>query len=256
VVNQLLVPLVNEPTGSIELGGGELAQTAGTTTISAGIADLGDRSTWLVQGGSFTNVGTLATAVTHTVTKIVNETSLGQISVTAGGRFTAGGTLAPSVEWWARVGSHPVTGSKFSVVTANGGSLVGHFAAVTGNFTADDSNETLKSPSLGVIYGVGPTIKKLTGGVQKFTIALTCGKGAESCLRYTVTATVGKRTVASSSGTVKAGKSLTRTLKLNGSGLALLKRSAKVKVKVVIKAGGRTLKSATVTVSGGTRTKR
>jgi hypothetical protein len=60
LANPLLVALVNEAAGTVNLTGGGLEQTTGSTTSNAGTVSTGPGATWLVQGGAFTNTGKLA----------------------------------------------------------------------------------------------------------------------------------------------------------------------------------------------------
>jgi hypothetical protein len=242
--NQLLTPLVNESDATVNLTGGRLVQTAGTATSNAGTVNIGAGALWLVQGGSFTNAGTLAP-------QISGGTSLGQLNLTVGGKFTAGGTLTPTLT----PGYSPAKGTEFPFITLNGGSVSGRFASETGGFSADYSKEAAASnPYVGLIYGVStktvrrPTAGRLSGGIEKLVLKLSCAKSAKSCDRYTVLATAKKKTIFSASGTVKSGKSVTRTLKLTRTGKALLRRLHTLRVRVLVRAGGKTVESRTVTV--------
>ena len=67
---------------------------------------------------------------------------------------------------------------------------------------------------------------------------------------------MGKTKVASGHGTVKPGKTVTLALKLNRAGSALLKKRHRLRVKVLVTAGGKTLKSATVTVTKAVKKKK
>ena len=206
-----------------------------------------------MQGGSFTNSGTLGL-------QIASATSFGNFNLTVGGKFNAGGTLAPTLV----SGYQPAVGTELPIVAENGGSPSGSFGSVTGGFSADYSKETASPGYLGIVYGgaaggggttggsttvVKPSVKKLSGGARKMVAKLTCAKGAKTSCTYTFTGTVGKTKVASGHGTVKAGKTVSATLKLNKAGLALLKKRHRLRVKLVISAGGKTIKTSTVTVT-------
>lgn len=234
----ILSPLVNESGGTVNLTGGKLYQTAGTATTNNGTVNVGPGGFWQVQGGSFTNAGMLAI-------KIAGANSYGVFNMTVGGVFKGGGTLAPTLS-----GYTPASGAEFPLFTLNGGSFSGTFGAVSNGFRGDYSKETAATPYVGVIYGAAksPTVSKVAGGAAKITVKLKCAKG-RACAKLTVTATANKKTVATGSATVKPGKSATITVKLNKNGTELLKKSRKLRVKVVLKAGGKTLKTVTVTVT-------
>ena len=85
---------------------------------------------------------------------------------------------------------------------------------------------------------------------------LSCAKSAKSGCAYSLTGTVGKTKVASGHGTVKAGESVTLTLKLNRAGRALLNKRHRLRVKVLVTAGGKTLKSVTVAVTRAVKKKK
>jgi len=272
LANQLLVPLVNESGGTVNLTGGELQQTTGSTTSNAGTVNIGPGATWLVQGGAFTNTGTLAP-------QIASTSSVGTVNLTVGSKFTAGGTLAPTLT----SGYTPAKGTEFPIITMNGGSPTGTFASVTNGFKADYSKETASTPYLGVIYGGGtaaPAVSKVDGGKGKATFKLSCPASVGSCGTYRATGTItehlkGKKivavtanahakkskpttkvvTVGSKSGSLTAGKSATVTLTLNKTGTSLLKRFHKLKVHVVIKSGGKVISSKTVTITEPTKRK-
>ncbi|HEX3618298.1 MAG TPA: hypothetical protein VHU61_17260, partial [Solirubrobacteraceae bacterium] len=218
----------------------------GTPTTNNGTVNVGPGSTWLVQGGSFTNSGRLGL-------QVAGATSFGNFNLTVGSKFNAGGTLAPTLV----SGYQPAKGTEFPIVTENGGSPSGKFGSVSGGFSADYSKETAaSSPYLGMVYGgaaatptVRPSVKKLAGGAGRLVLKLSCAKSAKSSCSYTVVGKVGKTKVASGHGTLKPGKSVTLTIKLNKAGKALLKKRHRLRVKVLVTAGGKTLKSATVSVT-------
>jgi polyisoprenoid-binding protein YceI len=193
------------------------------------------------------------------------------VNLTAGSKFTAGGTLAPTLT----SKYSPAKGKEFEAITLNGGSVSGKFRSVTGGFSADYAKETASTPYVGVVYGGGapaPKVSKVTGGAGRATLKVSCSAGA--ICRYTATATVtehlkGKKVLAvaasakakesatatkvltssSKSGSLKRGKSATVTLKLNKTGTALLKQFRKVKVSVAIKTGSKVISKATVTIT-------
>ncbi len=271
LANQLLVPLVNESGATVNLSGGELQQTTGSTTTNAGTVKLGPGATWLVQAGAFTNTGTLAP-------QIAGATNLGTVNLTVGSKFNAGGTLAPALV----SGYQPAAGTEFPIVTMNGGSPSGTFASVTGGFSADYGKETASTPYLGIVYGGAasggggsggggggggtsgggtsgsprPSVESLAGGAGRLVLKLACARSAKSACAYTSTASVGKTKVAGGHGTVKPGKSVTLTLKLNKAGTALLKKRHRLRVKLLVSTGGKTLKSSTVTVTKAVKGKK
>jgi hypothetical protein len=252
------VPLVNEAGATVNLTGGQLDQTAGTATTNNGTVNIGPGATWLVQGGSFTNTGTIGLG-------IASATSLGTFNLTVSSKFNAGGTLAPALA----SGYVPAAGTEFPIVTENGGSPSGTFGSVTGGFSADYTKETASPGYLGIVYGgaagtggttttsvVRPAVKKISGGAGKLVFKLSCAKTAKSACSYTLSGTVGKKKVASGHGTIKPGKSVTVTLKLNKAGLALLKKKHRLRVKVMVSAGGKTIKTSTVTVTKAAASKK
>jgi hypothetical protein len=232
----VLSPLINEKGATVNLTGGKLYQSAGTATTNKGTVNVGPGGFWQVQGGSFNNSGTLAL-------KIASKKSYGVFNLTAGGAFKAGGTLAPTLS-----GYKPATGTELPLFTLNGGPFSGTFKTVSNGFRGDYSKETKTPASVDVIYGAAKQSKvtKVSGGSGKVTVKLSCAKG-KGCATDSITVTDGKTKVASGSATVKAGKSATATVKLNAAGRKLIKK--KTKVKVVVKAAGKTLKTATVTVT-------
>ncbi len=236
----ILSPLINESGGTINLSGGKLYQTAGTATVNSGNVTVEPGSTWIVQGGSFTNKGTLTMP-------IIGAAGFGSFTMTAGGVFNAGGTLAPTLKSYK-----PPSGKEFQLFTIGGFS--GKFRTVTNGFRADYSKEKASTPFVGVIYGGAasagkrPSIAKPAGGARKVTDKLSCSKG-KACEKVMLIALDGKATVATGSGTAKPGKSVTLTAKLNRAGLKLLSRHGRLRVRVELRAGGATLKTATVTVT-------
>ncbi|HEX3615202.1 MAG TPA: hypothetical protein VHU61_01605, partial [Solirubrobacteraceae bacterium] len=71
----LSTPLVNEAGGTVNVTGGQLYQTGGTPTTNNGTVNVGPGSTWLVQGGSFTNSGRLGL-------QVAGATSFGNFNLT------------------------------------------------------------------------------------------------------------------------------------------------------------------------------
>ncbi len=237
----ILSPLVNETGGTVNLTGGKLYQTAGTPTTNQGTVNVGPGSDWIVQGGSFTNAGTLGIG-------IAGASDYGVFTMTAGGVFKAGGTLAPTLS-----GYSPTTGTEFQLFQI--GSFSGTFGTVTGGFRADYSKQTASPAYVGVIYGSAssaagkqPKISKVSGGAAKIMVKVSCAKG-KACVRLTILGTAKKLTVARGGGTAKPGKSTTITVELNKNGTRLLKRYGTLKVRMTIKAGGKTIRSASVTVT-------
>ncbi len=253
LANQLLVPLVNEAGGAVTLTGGKLEQTTGSATSNAGTVSIGPGAMWLVQGGLFTNTGLIELG-------IASAGDLGQFNLTVSSKFNAGGTLAPT----PASGYRPTSGAEFPVILYNGGSASGKFGTVTNGFRADYSKEALSSnPYVGVIYGsstaagtVRPSVSKVSGGAGKLTARLSCAKTARSCAGYTWVGTAYGKTVAGGRNTIKPGKTVTATLKLNATGMKLLRQHGRLRVKLVIRAGGKTLKTVTVTVARAKSKKR
>jgi hypothetical protein len=242
LANQLLDPLVNEKGATVNVTGGELAQTNGTTTANAGTVNIGAGATWLVQGGAFTNKGTLSP-------KVGGTKSLGTVNLTVGSKFTAGGKLAPDLI----SGYKPKAGTEFPFITYNGGSVSRTFASVTGGFAADYKKETASPAYVGLIYGRGAAATAAT----KLTVKVRCPASAKHCESYSASVTVTEKlrgktksvTVGSKSGKLKVGKSATVTLKLNGTGAKLLKQTHKLKVFLIVKSGGKVIAKKTVTLT-------
>jgi hypothetical protein len=273
--DELQVTLNNEAGGTVKVLSGTVDQENGDLATNSGLWQIAPGATYEMNGGGFTNTdaGTLQPQIsgpsTYGVIDLVN------------GTVTAGGTLAPELT----SGYTPAAVTEFQIFALNGGTFSGTFASTTGGFSSDYSHETATSSRyVGVIYvppgsvrpsGVKPSAKRLTGGAGEIKATLSCPKSARSCAKYTVTGTVTEHLkgtkitaisaragdkakkkaktrivkVASSSGSLSAGKSRSLTIKLNSAGRALLKRFGRLKVDVTVTAGGKTVKTARVTVT-------
>jgi hypothetical protein len=257
--NQLLLPLVNESGGTVNLSGGELEQTSGSATTNNGTVDIGPGSTWLVQGGSFTNAGAIGL-------QIAGASNLGTFNLTAGSKFTAGGTLAAALA----SGYQPAAGTEFPIITENGGSPSGTFGSVSGGFSADYTKETASPGYVGLVYGTAgpaanptptptttstipkavlPTATRISGGARSLLFKLTCPRSAAAACAYALSGTVGRRRVAAGHGVVKPGRSITVTLRLNRIGATLLRHHRRLRVEVLVRSGAATIKTSTVTVT-------
>jgi hypothetical protein len=276
--DELQVTLNNETGGTVRMLSGTVDQENGDVATNSGLWQIAPDATYEMYGGGFTNndSGTLQPQIsgagTYGAVDLVN------------GTVTAGGTLAPALV----SGYTPAAGAEFPIFALNGGRFTGTFAKTTNGFSSDYTHETATtgSPYVGVVYGanskasapaaVKPSAKRLRGGAAEIKATLSCVKSATSCTRYTVTGTVtehlkaGKITavsaragekakrkaaktrvvkVAGASGSLRGGRTKTLTIRLNGAGVALLKRFGKLKVKVTVTAGAKTVKAATVTVT-------
>lgn len=223
--------------------------------------------------GNFTNNGTIEPEF--------SSTQSSDIRFDTGTKFIAGGTVAPQLEG----GFAPAADYEYQTFVMKGGSYTSTFGTVAGNWHADYANTSY----VGLVYGasaagapttkttpsVAPTAKSLSGAAGAIKATITCATGS-TCLRYKLTAKVTEHlkkgkisavsaragestkkktkttkvvTVATASGSVAAGKKNALTIKLNKVGAALLKRFGKLKVAVTLEAGGKTLKTATITVT-------
>jgi hypothetical protein len=220
--------------------------------------------------GTFTNSGTIQPEF--------SSTQSSDMRFDTGSKFLAGGTVAPQLEG----GFAPALNYEYQTFEMKGGSYSGTFATVSGDWHADYVN----TGYLGLVYGTqaasspgtatSPSVKGVTGGAALIKATITCAKSSSSCVKYTLTGTVTEHLkgskvtavsaraaknakakaaktkvvkVASASGTLASGTSRALSIKLNAAGQALLKRFGKLKVKVTITAGGKTVKTATVSVT-------
>jgi hypothetical protein len=278
--NEIQVSLENEPGGTVAMTGGILDQENGDTATNDGLWQIGPGATYVLNGGNYTNAadGTFQP-------QISGIGAAGMVGVKQG-TFTAGGTIAP--ELVSGYAPPPGTefqilqllgGSFTGTFASTAGSwssdyshdmlpnATSYFGVVYAG-TASGSGST----STG---GPDPGAEKLAGGAGEIKATITCRKTSK-CLSYKLTAKLtehlkrgkvtavsaraadnGKKktvttrivTVASASGSAAAGKIRSLTLKLNSTGEALLKRFGKLKVNVTVTAGGKTIKTKTVTVT-------
>ena len=194
-----------------------------------------------MQGGSFTNAGTLGIG-------IAGASDYGVFTMTAGGMFKAGGTLAPTLS-----GYSPAKGTEFQLFQI--GSLLRHLRnghrRFQGRLLEGDREPGVRGRDLrraSSAAGKRPKISKVSGGAAKVMVKVSCAKG-KACEAHDSRDCAKKLTVASGGGTAKPGKSATVTVKLNKNGTKLLKRYGTLKVRMTIKAGGKTIRSASVTVT-------
>jgi hypothetical protein len=144
--------------------------------------------------------------------------------------------------------------------------------------TRHDAESSTADAGAAYVFGPGslaaPTVKlgSISGGHAKITAALSCPAGGATCAAASLTATVNERlkgrritaitassktkasaktkkvVVASGVVTLSAAKQKTLTLTLNSTGRALLSRFGKLRAIVTFSSGGKTIKTATVTV--------
>jgi hypothetical protein len=282
--NVIEATLANGHAGTATVSGA-LKQDTAVPTTNDGMFTLTPGAVYtLLQGGSFTNAadGTLAT-------QIASASSFGSFVLqspccSGPGTVTAGGTLTPQLVG----GFAPSAGAEFRIVALNGGAFTGTFPTVSNNFTGDYKNETASPAFVGVIYGGASTggggggggggaggggggatpatvtVRRIAGGTELFTVALSCRSGGAACRTATIAGSATKyvkaskkakaktkRTtvlVATGSATLGAGASKTLTLRLNATGRALLKTGTSLTVKVKVTSGGKTIRTVTVKV--------
>jgi hypothetical protein len=137
--------------------------------------------------------------------------------------------------------------------------------------TATPTPTSAPTPTASV---TAPTVKvaSVSGGHAKITAAISCPAGGPACPAVELQATVtehlkgsttkaisasGKKTakpktkrvvIAAASTILAAGATKTITIKLNSTGLALLKKFGKLKAIVTVISGGKTIGTVTVTV--------
>lgn len=137
------VALTNQRAGNMSVSGGELYQDSGTPTINNGRVTISSDSTYLVQGGSFTNTRGATTSI-----QLGGVKRLGQFVLNAGSVFTAGGTLALPFSPGYRAAARSV----FPIVALGGGKFAGTFQAMSHGFTLDLKGESASPAFTGVSF--------------------------------------------------------------------------------------------------------
>jgi hypothetical protein len=124
-------------------------------------------------------------------------------------------------------------------------------------------------------------VASVAGGHADITAAISCPAGGTACPEVSfqanvtehlkgskikaISATSGKKTpkpktkqvVIATAGTIlAAGATKTITIKLNATGLALLKKFGKLKAIVTVRSGGKTIDTVTVTVQKAAKPKK
>ncbi len=246
----------NDPT----LGGN--VANSGTVTITPGTA--------LEQtSGTFSNSGTLAPEI--------SSSARSWLQLEEGAAFHAGGTLAPTLTG----GFVPAVGQEYEVVIDRGGSWSGTFGAVADGFGGDYSH----SGYIGAVYGLSATpgggstpppapaahgalhVLAIQGGHGRVQVRLSCAAGGPACAAATITVTVIEHlkgraihaitartrtrrvTIAVGAVSLAAGASVTKTLTLSRTGLALLAGHGPLAAAVDVSYLGSTLKSAEVHIA-------
>jgi hypothetical protein len=257
------------------------------TVVNDGTVAVEPNSLLELESGSFTNAasGTFAPEISSTQIGYL-QSDVGT-AFTAGGTLApvleGGFTPATGQEFdtlTTRGGSYSgtfaaVAGNWHADYSTNGyiGSVYGAGASTPAPTTPAPSTPAPATPApTPAASPAAPAVSSLAGGAGLVEAKLRCAASAKSCRSYLVVASVtehlqGKKllaitalkkktktttrrvTVASSKGSLKPGRSVTLKLTLNPAGQALLKRYGKLKVSVVISAGGKVLKRETVTVT-------
>ena len=272
---------------TMSVAGGTLVEDQPATTTNDGLVTLGPGAVYLLEEGSaFVNAGDGTVSP-----QIASASSLGQFQLSApcclgAGTFAAGGALLPVLVG----GFVPAAGQEFQTFLLTGGTFSGTFASFGNGFSADYAHETTSPAYVAAVYAATPTpnpsgppapqVGSIAGGRGALTVRLSCPAGGAACasldlatvvfehLRGTrivsISATAGKKhahvvtkqvTVARASVALAAGASKVETLKVDAAGRALLVRFHKLKATLTIAAGGKTIRTASVSISPAARVK-
>jgi hypothetical protein len=294
-ITQLLESLTNGPSGRLEVNGGVFQGNNGALATNEGLVTVAPGALiQLEEAASFVNTagGTFSP-------QIAGASGFGAVQLTGPccngpGKFTAGGTLAPTLIG----GFVPAAGQEFDLFALDGGKFEGAFAALANGFTADYSHEASEPAFVGVVYGAsaggGPGggsapkpkppvvhVGSISHKQGKPTVTLSCPSGGAACQVVSVQATVtehlkggkviavsarkGKKkaaakkkrvVIATASATLAAGASKTLELTLNATGNALLKKYGKLTAIATVSSGATTISTATVHWQKATKGKR
>jgi hypothetical protein len=206
--------------------------------------------------------GTLKVDVTGGTSPVVPQLDLSSTATTAGRLVvsTTGGTatgtfpVITSSQQSGALGTS-FTGESYTLGYKNGTvSLTGPAAATSATSITTSITKTATTTAK------APTVTSISSGHKgTVVVKLKCAKGA-NCTSYSVRASIkltekvrGKKhtvtdTVASRVGTVAAGKSVTLKLALGAARGALVRAHSALEVSITVNAGGRVLKSKTVTI--------
>lgn len=210
--------------------------------------------------------GTLSLGIIGGSTPAVPELQLS-------GAAELAGALAVSTTGPAARGTFPVIAD----ATRGGAFSSTRFAGEGYSLKYASTGVSLNGPAStpgGAVLHVG----RISGGPGRLTASLSCAGGSGSCPPASVKATItehlrGRRitgvtasgrkqgkakriTIATASATLRTGSTKTLTVALNATGRALLARFGQLRTAVTVSAGGRTLKSATVTVTKARRARK
>src|SRR3984957_9808084 len=236
--NVIDVALTNEPGGTVSASSGILFDNRTLTNNS--LIQVAAGATLEIVATTFVNG-----AAGGIAPQISGASSFGLVKLYSNGTLEAGGTVAPTLVG----GFTPSIGEEFDVFE---GPVKGSFAAISGGFSADYSDQTAENSYVGVVYGAAPAtntgpppstgpaptitplakakLGKVTVSPGHVTIKLSCPAGSPACgpttVKVTVTVhvkkhghTVAKKVVVAS-GTVslKAGEKATLKLRIDSTG--------------------------------------
>jgi hypothetical protein len=270
-------PLTNDGTITVSPGseyefyGGSLTNEA-DGTLSPEIASASSFGSFDLQIGTLTAGGTVTPVLeggyspasgTEFQAFPLNGGTLSGTFASVGGGFAADYThesTSPAYVGLVYGGGTPGGGG----TTGGGGGTTGGGGGTTGGGGGTTGGGT---PGGGLTAARAPTVDTISGGSGTTAVKLSCPSGEAACSAYTAIATVtehlkGKKVtaitassklnvvvIAKSSGTLAAGDSTTAKLTLNATGKALLKKFGKLKAVVKVTAGGKTLKTQTVSIT-------
>jgi hypothetical protein len=274
--------LTNQPGAAIDVASGTTWFSGGGTYVNNGTLTVApganldiNANPFLTGPTTFTNGGAIVPQIAAGAT--------GTVTLDHNTNINLGGTVSPQLI----NGYAPAVGTEVQAFPVNGATITGTFGAVTGNWFPDYYHQTGDTPNyIGLEYGQAPTppttsttggggatttgggggggsaatrapsIGKPTAKGSVLSVKLSCAKG-KACKAATVTETVTekvkgkKKTVVVGKATVKlaAGRSTTASVKLNRTGKALLAKTRHLKVSVKVTVGGKTKRSAKLTLS-------
>ncbi|HEY1478888.1 MAG TPA: hypothetical protein VGF46_02615 [Gaiellales bacterium] len=284
--------LANAHSGTFTLATGSLIQEAATT--NDGIVTLAPGVDYLLrEGASFVNAsdGTVSPQIASASS--VGHFELASPCCAGPGAFTAGGTLSPALvggfvptasqEFQAFVLSGTFSGT-FAAVTNGFSADYTHATASPAYVGVVYGTVPPASPGgpapVTTISHPAAHVGAVAGGKGKLSVKLSCPAGAASCATASVKAALfehlkgtriislsalaGKKqahvvtrrvVVASASVSLSPGTSKTSTPAVNAAGRALLRRFARLPSVVTVSGGGKTLKTAHVSIQRAAKPK-